>query len=116
MHSEKSILALTTDQVRVHIIWEREATLEAAVKALHPMELFVLVVLVLLALTLNHNHVIVERHLDVFLLNGRQFRANDLLRISLADVRARRPVELPTVAFQCKAWSGPKTAGRQAIE
>src|SRR5271165_5587640 len=65
VHGENPILALAADRIRVHILREREAPLEAAIKALRAMVFLVLVLFLLFTLTLDGDHSIIEHHLDI---------------------------------------------------
>src|SRR6516162_8033106 len=83
---QHAILGFRADRGRIDAFRKRETAREAAVEALDLVELLILLLILLPPLTAHGEHAVVDRHLDILFLDGRQGRADQILLSGLADV------------------------------
>ena len=62
-------------------------------KSSHAVKFLILVYFLLLALALDGDHPLIESYVNVFFLDRRQLRPNEVFLVRLANVRRRRPLE-----------------------
>src|SRR5215472_5773011 len=86
VYRQHAILGFGADRGRIRAFRQREAAGEAAVEVLDLVELLILLLLLLPPFTAHREHAVFDRHIDVFLLHGRQGGADQVLLVRLTDV------------------------------
>src|SRR5438552_1075978 len=92
MHLQHAVLELSSDFLPLCVIRKRETAEVATIGSLNPMILLVLLLLLHLPFAGNRQYPVFNGNFDVFPLDLRQFRLDEVLFVVLADVDGWHPL------------------------
>src|SRR5690606_13465384 len=117
---EHAVLECGLDRFLIGVLRQVQDTLETAVGAFDAMESALLLFLLLALLAPYHQHVVVERDLDVLFLDAGNLQRNLVLLVGFLNVKCRlqqaRPVRRPSRHGQRRETVASKRIVKEAVD